>query len=108
MEAPACRVLFANQLVIDQRWVWRLSDPFWRLYFNRDPGAAITRQGRRQILPAYRAALVPACVTPKGRAAVRFAISTFTSKPLACLMRGFAAPVLIPSYCQKITCSATC
>ena len=67
VDAPACRVLFANQLVIDQRWVWRLSDPFWRLYFNRDPGAAISRQGRRQVLPAYRAALVPAWCDAQGK-----------------------------------------
>src|SRR3954468_15683985 len=61
MAAPvACRVLYANQLVIDQRWTWRLSDPFWRLYFNRDRGAWIARERRRWELPPHRAALVPA------------------------------------------------
>lgn len=65
-DTPACRVLFANQLVIDQKWVWRLSDPFWRLYFNRDPGAAIARGGRRWMLPPYRAALVPAWSDARG------------------------------------------
>src|SRR3954470_24763470 len=72
MAAPiACRVLYANQLVIDQRWTWRLSDPFWRLYFNRDRGAWIGDQRRRWELPAGRAVLVPAwgdfrgaCVAP--------------------------------------------
>jgi AraC-like DNA-binding protein len=65
------RVLYANQLVIDQRWVWRLSDPFWRLYFNRDSGAAISNDQQRWELPPYRAVLVPAwgdfhgtCVAP--------------------------------------------
>ncbi len=65
-DTPACRVLFANQLVIDQKWGWRLCDPFWRLYFNRDPGAAIAHRGRRQILPPYRAALVPAWCDAQG------------------------------------------
>ena len=57
---PTVHVLYANQLVIDQRWVWRLSDPFWRLYFNRDAGAAIADDRRRWAMPAYRAVLVPA------------------------------------------------
>jgi AraC-like DNA-binding protein len=61
MAAPvACRVLYANQLVIDQRWSWRLSDPFWRLYFNRDRGAWIGAGRRRWDLREQRAALVPA------------------------------------------------
>lgn len=59
-DMPACRVLYANQLVIDQRWVWRLSDPFWRLYFNRDAGAAVAHDQRRWAMPPYRAVLVPA------------------------------------------------
>jgi len=68
---PHLRVLYANQLVIDQRWRWRLSDPFWRLYFNRDPGAFIASDTKRWELPAYRAVIVPAwgdfrgsCVAP--------------------------------------------
>ena len=65
-DTPACRVLFAGQLVIDQKWAWRLSDPFWRLYFNRDPGSAITTTKRRWVMPPYRAALVPAWADARG------------------------------------------
>lgn len=64
-------MLYANQLVIDQRWVFRLCDPFWRLYFNRDAGAAVADGRRRWELPPYRAVLIPAwgdvrgtCVSP--------------------------------------------
>lgn len=68
---PSLRILYANQLVIDQRWRWRLSDPFWRLYFNRDAGAAIADEHQRWELPPYRAVIIPAwgdfrgfCVAP--------------------------------------------
>lgn len=70
-DAPLCRVLYANQLVIDQRWSWRLSDPFWRLYFNRDAGARIAAEHGTWDLPPYRAVVVPpwgdlrgSCTTP--------------------------------------------
>ena len=100
VDAPACRVLFANQLVIDQRWVWRLSDPFWRLYFNRDPGAAIARQGRRQILPAYRAALVPAWCDAQGSCSspVRHFYIHFETPglPDAWIRRACPDPLLLP------------
>ncbi len=56
----ACRLLYANQLVIDQRWAFRLCDPFWRLYFNRDAGASVADGRRRWELTPYRAVLVPA------------------------------------------------
>jgi AraC-like DNA-binding protein len=61
------RVLYANQLVIDQRWVFRLCDPFWRLYFNRDAGAWVADGRRRWELPPYRAVLIPAWGDVRGR-----------------------------------------
>lgn len=81
-EAPRLRILYANQLVIDQRWIWRLSDPFWRLYFNRDPGAAIADEHQHWELPPYRAVIVPAwgdfrgfCVAPVRHFYVHFAVA---------------------------------
>ena len=100
MEAPSCKILFANQLVIDQRWAWRLSDPFWRLYFNRDPGSAIVRQGRRQILPPYRAALVPAWCDARGTCSspVRHFYIHFETPglPDAWIRRSCPDPLLLP------------
>ncbi len=100
VDAPACRVLYANQLVIDQRWSWRLSDPFWRLYFNRDPGAAIAHRGRRQVLPAYRAALVPAWCDAQGSCGspVRHFYIHFETPglPDAWIRRVCSAPLLLP------------
>jgi AraC-like DNA-binding protein len=60
MDAPVCRVLFSGQLVIDQRWGFRLCDPFWRLYFNRDAGATVSAGGRTVRLAPHQAVLVPA------------------------------------------------
>ncbi len=65
-DSPACRVLLASQLVIDQRWGWRLCDPFWRLYFNRDAGAAVATKNARVPMPPYRAVLVPAWADARG------------------------------------------
>ena len=83
----ACRVLYANQLVIDQRWGWRLSDPFWRLYFNRDRGSWIARERRRWELPPHRAALVPAwgdfsggCIGPVRHFYIHFEISGLSAE----------------------------
>ncbi|MBA3686939.1 MAG: hypothetical protein H0W72_17100, partial [Planctomycetes bacterium] len=61
------RVLYANQLVIDQRWDFRLCDPFWRLYFNRDAGSWIADGQRRWPLTPYRAVLIPAWCDVRGR-----------------------------------------
>lgn len=100
VQAPACRVLFANQMVIDQRWAWRLSDPFWRLYFNRDPGAAIAHRGRRQIMPAYRALLVPAWCDAQGTCGspVRHFYIHFETPglPDAWIRRACPDPLLLP------------
>lgn len=65
-DSPACRVLLASHLVIDQKWGWRLCDPFWRLYFNRDPGAAVASKSHRVVLPPRQAVLVPAWCDARG------------------------------------------
>jgi AraC-like DNA-binding protein len=99
-DTPACRVLFANQLVIDQRWVWRLSDPFWRLYFNRDSGSAIATAKRRWVMPPYRAVLVPAwsdargsCTSPVRHFYVHFETPGL---PDAWIRRACPDPLLLP------------
>jgi AraC-like DNA-binding protein len=62
--APAgdihCRILFADDVVIDRGWRERLCDPFWRLYVNHQDGAWVSGQGGVQALPAGRMVLVPA------------------------------------------------
>lgn len=56
-----CRLLHHGTVTIDQRWVCRLHDPFWRLYRNRDTGAVIIDQdGVEFPLVASACVLVPA------------------------------------------------
>lgn len=99
-DIPACRVLFANQLVIDQRWVWRLCDPFWRLYYNRDAGAAVAHAGRRQVVPPGRAVLVPAWCDAQGscHSPVRHFYIHFETPglPDAWIRRACPVPLLLP------------
>jgi AraC-like DNA-binding protein len=99
-DQPTCRVLYANQLVIDQRWAWRLSDPFWRLYFNRDAGAAIADEQRRWAMPPYRAVLVPAGADLRGSCSgpVRHFYIHFETPGLsaAWIRRSFREPLVLP------------
>lgn len=55
-----CRILFADEVTIDPSWRVRFTDPFWRLYLNREDGAWVSGQGGVQQLPAGRMVLVPA------------------------------------------------
>lgn len=101
IRAPlTAQVLFANQLVIDQRWVWRLSDPFWRLYFNRDAGAALASERGRLAMPPYRAALVPAWCDVRGScsAPVRHFYIHFETPGLSAewIRRTCREPLLLP------------
>mgnify|MGYP000039707678 CR=1 FL=1 len=98
--SAACRVLYANQLVIDQRWAFRLCDPFWRLYFNRDAGAAVADRRRRWDLPPYRAVLVPAwgdvrgsCVGPVRHFYLHFATPGL---PDEWIRRACREPLVLP------------
>lgn len=98
-ESPRCQVLYANQLVIDQRWSWRLSDPFWRLYFNRDPGATIGDDQQRWQIPPYRAVVVPPwgdfhgfCVAPVRHFYIHFETPGL---PDDWIRRHWTAPVIL-------------
>jgi len=98
----ALRVLHANQLVIDHRWSWRLSDPFWRVYFNRDPGAALVAEdGRRWELPPGRVVVVPpwadlhgVCAAPVRH--VYLHVET-PGLPATWIPRGSAVPLPLPA-----------
>ncbi len=99
-DTPLVRVLHANQQVIDHRWQWRLSDPFWRLYFNREAGAAVANEHRRWPLPAERALLVPAwgdfratCTAPVRHFYVHFETPGLSAE---WIRRTCAEPLLLP------------
>lgn len=94
------RILYANQLVIDQRWVWRLCDPFWRLYFNRDSGAAVADDRRRWAMPPYRVVLVPAwgdfhgsCSAPVRHFYIHFEVPSLSAE---WLRRTCREPLVLP------------
>jgi AraC-like DNA-binding protein len=98
--SPACRVLLASLLVIDQKWGWRLCDPFWRLYFNRDPGASVANAKRRVPLAPRQAVLVPAwcdahgtCINPVRHFYVHFETPGL---PDAWIRRVCPDPLLLP------------
>jgi AraC-like DNA-binding protein len=57
--SPGLRLLHAEQRIIDHRWSWRLCDPFFRLYRNRDDGAAMSCGTRRWAIPAGVPMLIP-------------------------------------------------
>jgi AraC-like DNA-binding protein len=62
-----CRMLGGGNTVIDRWWCKRESDPFWRIYRNRDPGAAILSDQGRIELEAGAVYLVPAWTMFRGR-----------------------------------------
>lgn len=64
-----CRMLGGGNTVIDRWWCRRECDPFWRLYRNRDPGAAILSDAGRMELEAGAVYLVPAWTVFRGRCA---------------------------------------
>ena len=99
-DTPACRVLFASRLVIDHHWGWRLCDPFWRLYFNRDSGAAVAWRKHRLAMPPHQAALVPAwsdvhgsCTNPVRHFYIHFETPGL---PDAWIRRACPRPLLLP------------
>jgi AraC-like DNA-binding protein len=61
--AVSCHLLHAGHTRIGPSWSYRMSDTYWRLYWNDVAGAAILHEGGRIELPGERAVLVP----PYGR-----------------------------------------
>lgn len=59
---PACTLLWNGTTVIDPSWRFPLRDVFWRIYFNRDPGAAIRHPGGIFAIPAG----IPVAIPPYG------------------------------------------
>jgi AraC family transcriptional regulator, arabinose operon regulatory protein len=51
-------------MVLDEAWNFsRVRSPFWRIYFNLEPGASVSAQGRRWTLGPDRLLILPADVT---------------------------------------------
>jgi AraC-like DNA-binding protein len=55
-----CRILFTEDLTIDETWQHQLTNPFWRLYWNGAEGAAVAWPGGIQRMPRGRLVVVPA------------------------------------------------
>ena len=66
-DLPRCRSLGGGLVPIDTWWCRRTCDPIWRLYRNRDAGAAIQHERGRIALEAGRFYLVPAWTLFRGR-----------------------------------------
>lgn len=64
---PPLRVLYVGRQTIDERWVHRLNDPFWRLYLNDRAGAEVSGPGWVHRLDPGRIHALPAWCGAAGR-----------------------------------------
>ncbi len=66
LQSVQCRLLTADLFSIDTWWNFPLCNPYWRLYWNLDPGATVIGPGRTLPLQPHRAYLLPAWVRSSG------------------------------------------